>query len=75
MCQWPPDFSTSGRPPDVSSAVLVGGGGPCTGSMNKIEQVTSDGHQMSLGGVGWDWGLHSEVQGIMGNGHMGTPSP
>ena len=73
MLQWPPDVSTGGQPPDVSTAVLVGGG-PCTGSMNKFEQVSSDGHQMSRGGVGWDRGLHSEVQCIMGNGHMGTPS-
>ena len=26
------------------------------------------------GGQGWDWeAMYSEVQGIMGNGHMGTP--
>ena len=30
---------------------------------------------MSPGGVGWDWGLQSEVQCITGNGHMGTPFP
>ena len=62
--------------------------------MNKFEQVSRDGLQMSLAG-GWGgsldlclgvrpglgrvpWphvggGLYSEVQCIMGNGHMGTP--
>ena len=30
--------------------------------------ISSDDHQMSLSG-----GLYSEVQCIMGNGHMGTP--
>ena len=65
--------------------------------VNKFEQVSSDGHQMSLvggecpmsdsqklgpggpmsdvqGGWGQDGGvLYSEVQRIMGNGHMGPP--
>ena len=54
--------------------------------MNKFEQVSSDGHQMSLAvglGPGGPRGageagagrLNSEVQCIMGNGYMGTPSP
>ena len=46
--------------------------------MNKVEQVSNDGHQMSLAsGVhevpSWGGGLYSEFQCIMGNGHMGTP--
>ena len=60
--------------------------------VNKFEDVSSVGHQMSVawGRVrgprsdGWDGGgrslksdvggvLYSEVQGITGNGHMGTP--
>ena len=57
--------------------------------MNKFEQVSSDGHQMSLtwGGVragggpmsdiqgAGASGLYIEVQCIMGKGHMGTPFP
>ena len=39
--------------------------------MNKFEQVFSDGHQMSLA----KGSLCSEVQCIMGNGHMGSPFP
>ena len=52
--------------------------------MNKIEQVPSLGHQMSLVGVGWGqcwWGsrvcgvsaegsMYGEVQCIMDNGHI-----
>ena len=38
--------------------------------VNKFEQVSSVGHQMSTAG-----GVYSEVQGIMGNGHMGTAPP
>ena len=39
--------------------------------MNKLEQVSSDGHRMSLAeGRG---SLYSEVECIMGNGHMGPP--
>ena len=63
-----------------------GGGGP---EVNKFEQVFNDGHQMSLvgegkktvrshvgGGLGsGQMGLYSEVQCIMGNGHMGPPPP
>ena len=56
-------------------------GGP---QMNKFEQVSSDGHQMSqAGGRVWGGGnvwypgwtdLYSEVQCIMGNGHIwGAP--
>ena len=42
--------------------------------MNKFEQVSSDGHQMSLAGGAWlGGGLYSEVKCIMGNGHMGPP--
>ena len=61
--------------------------------MNKFDQASSGGHQMSLGGWGQGWevpcpgggrvilqggpmskgGLYSEVQYIMGNGHMGLP--
>ena len=59
---------------------LEGEWGP---KVNKLEQVSSDGHQMSLvegkwgpcpvrsmsgGGLGF---LYSEIQCIMGNGHMG----
>ena len=63
-------------PPDVSS-----GGGF---ELNKFEQVSSDGHQMSLAGgpcpvrssIGEggsrDGGLYNEVQYIMANGYMGT---
>ena len=45
--------------------------------MNKFEQVSSDGHQISLAGgsrfdVQWGMVLYSEVQCIMGNGHMGS---
>ena len=63
-----------------------GGGGP---QVNKFEQVSSVGHQMSVAGVSQADGqglgvpglmsgegvgrLYSEVQGIMDNGHMGTP--
>ena len=51
-------------------------GGP---KVNKFEQVSSLGHMMSVArGVGLErrgadgWGfLYSEVQCIMGNGHMG----
>ena len=51
--------------------------------MNKFEQVSSDGHQISLagrpelGGVPClvSGGPYSEVQSTMINGHMGTPSP
>ena len=64
--------------------------------MNRFEQVSSDGHQMSPVGRGAEPGgsrvwrgarargvpgpmgwrvLYSEVQSIMGNGHMGTPHP
>ena len=56
--------------------------------MNKFEQVSSVGHQMSVVGAGTRaragtilrlmsrglGTLHSEVQGIMGNGHMQSPS-
>ena len=57
--------------------------------MNKFEQVSSDGHQMSLTagqgqGLGpmsyvqWDrvraGGQYSEVQCIMGTGHIRSPS-
>ena len=38
--------------------------------VNKFEQVSSDGHQMSLVGTV----RSSEVQCIMGNGDMGSPS-
>ena len=40
--------------------------------MKRFEQVSSDGHQMSLA---WSWGLdgYSEVKLIMGNFHIGTP--
>ena len=48
-------------PPDVSN----GGGGP---QANTFEQVSSDGHHMSLAGA-----MYSEVQCIMGNGNMVTP--
>ena len=50
----------------VPVCVKGGGGGH---QMNKFEQVFIDGHQMLLGGGT----LYSEVQCIMGNGHMGTP--
>ena len=54
--------------------------------VNKFEQVSSNSHQMSLAGdragvggpmsdahgAGLGVGLYSEVQCIMGNGHMGT---
>ena len=60
----------------------VGGWAP---QVNKFEQVSSGGHQMSL--AEWvpclmskvpclksrGWALYSEVQCILGNGHMGTP--
>ena len=52
--------------------------------MNKFEQASSNGHQMSLAGAGGTmserggaWagagGLYSEVPCIMGNGHIKTP--
>ena len=51
--------------------------------MNKIEQVFSNGHQMSVVGAGrvpcvmskgaGPGGSYNEVQCIMDNGHMGTP--
>ena len=55
--------------------------------VNKFEQVSSGGHQMSLVGQGsglgatevgpqvscWGGGLYNEVQCIMGNGHMLPP--
>ena len=40
---------------------------------NKFQHVPSDGHQMSLAGRAGALILYSEVQCIMGNGHMGTP--
>ena len=52
--------------------------------MNKFEQVSSDGHQMSrrgcphvpcVEGVELGGALYIEVQCIMGNGHLGTPPP
>ena len=75
--------------------LLLGGGhlptrtgvGPVQwGLMNKFEQVSSDGWQMSLaGGQGWgaessqvsygcQEGLYREVKCIMGNGQIGTSS-
>ena len=52
-------------------------GGP---QVNKFEQVSSDGHKMSLAGRPHVWKggvesgiLYSEVQCIMGNGHLGPP--
>ena len=60
MLQWPSDVSPSGEGPHV----------------NKFEQVSSNGHQMSLGVRGshiWGGDLYSEVQIIIGNGHMGPP--
>ena len=55
-------------PPDVSS------GGP---QVNKFEQVSSVGHQISVDGgpdlISSGLGVYSEIQGIMGNDHMGTP--
>ena len=52
-------------------------GGP---KVNKFEQVSNVGHQMSVarGAEGprsdvQEGGLYSEVKGIMGNGHMETP--
>ena len=52
-------------------------GGP---EVNKFEQVSSEGHQISLAGPLSDvraggGGLYSEVQCIMGNGHMESPLP
>ena len=63
--------------------MLLWGGG------SSSEQVSSDGHHMSAGR--WHWirgvpglmsrwtraggGLYSEVQGIMGDDHMGSPPP
>ena len=45
--------------------------------VNKFEQVSSDGHKMSLAGRGdrtrGGGGLYSEVQFIMSNGPIGTP--
>ena len=49
--------------------------------MNKFEKVFSDGHQMSLTGGGAGGPMsgervgtwYSEVQCIMGNGHIGLP--
>ena len=65
MLQWPPDVST----------------GIGDLQVNKFEQVSSLGHQMSLAGglctrVAWPGlrpgrSLCSEVQGIVSNGHMG----
>ena len=40
--------------------------------VNKFEQVSSDGHQMSLAGGG---ALYIEVHCIMGNHHMGPHPP
>ena len=52
-------------------SVVVGEG---VSQVNKFEQVSSDGHQMSLAGGAWlGGGLHSDVKCIMGNGHMGIP--
>ena len=50
-------------------------GGVCGPQVNQLEQVSSLGHQMSLAGVRllYRGGLYSEVQCILGNGHMGTP--
>ena len=56
-------------------------GGVCGSQVNQFEQVSSLGHQMSLAGIRplYRGGLYSEVQCILGNGHMGTscgaPSP
>ena len=44
--------------------------------VNKFEQVSSGGHQISLvggGGLVLEGSLYSEVQCFMGNGHMGHP--
>ena len=43
--------------------------------MNTFEQVSIDGHQMLLarGGPGVRGPLYSEVQCVMGNGHMVQP--
>ena len=60
---------SSSQPPDVSTTE-----GP---QVNRFEQLSSLGYQMSLAG---SWGpvqmggLYSEVQFIMGNCHIG-PSP
>ena len=54
----------------MSAPVGGGGVGP---KVNKFEQVSSLGYQMSLPGE--TWGLYSKVQYIMGNGHMGPSSP
>ena len=70
-------------------SAVVKKGGP---EVKKFEQVSSDGHQVSLAGGplpggpkipcpggACEWGLrlrgtlYSEVQYIMGNGHMGLP--
>ena len=40
--------------------------------VNKFEQVSSDGHQMSLAGGG---ALYIEVHCTMGNHHMGPHPP
>ena len=42
--------------------------------MNRFEQISLNGHQMSLaGGQGQDRGRYNKVQCIMGNGDMDTP--
>ena len=46
---------------------VAGGGGR---QVNTFEQVSSVGNQMSVAGSGR---LYREIQGIIGNGHMGTP--
>ena len=73
VLQWPP------------SDVAGGGSGP---QRKKVEQVSSGDHQMLLAGgwvqgegeefqvcglEDWDGGWYSEVQCIMGNGHIRTP--
>ena len=57
------------KPPDVST-----GGGP---QVNRFEQASSLGHQMSLVMEGWGQrgSLYSEVKCSIGNGHMGSPTP
>ena len=66
------------RPPDVST--------DRDAQVNKFEEVFSVCHQISLtgapishirgGGGGWGkGGLYSEVQCIIGNGHIGIPPP
>ena len=85
-----PYMCFSSKPSDVSSRVGVGKGGTSseqvlTGIHSWPRDVTGKGEGLGQGqvvpvqrgllGLGRGQSLYGEVQDIMGNGHMGTPSP